>query len=109
MVHASVRMVIPAKDQGEVLEILRSIAERTRLEQGCIGSHVYQAAEEELAIMVEELWKSEEDLERHLRSEEYRKLLLVVEMALEPPEIRFNAISHSTGVETIEKARNVIP
>jgi quinol monooxygenase YgiN len=109
MVHATVRMVIPANERGEVLEILRSIAERTRLEQGCIGCDVYQAAEEDLAILVEELWKSEEDLERHLRSEEYRKLLLVVEMALEPPEIRFDAISHSTGFETIEKARNVIP
>ena len=83
MVHATVRMVIPANERGEVLEILRSIAERTRLEQGCIGCDVYQAAEEDLAILVEELWKSEEDLERHLRSEEYRKLLLVVEMALE--------------------------
>jgi len=30
---------------------------------------------------------------------------LVVEMANEPPEIRFDAISHSTGFETIEKAR----
>jgi hypothetical protein len=30
-------------------------------------------------------------------------------MALEPPEIRFDAISRSTGFETIEKARNVIP
>jgi quinol monooxygenase YgiN len=109
MVHATIRMVIAAKEQGEVLQILRSIAERTRLEQGCIGCHVYQAAEEELAIMIEELWKSEEDLERHLRSEEYRKLLLLVEMALQPPEIRFNVISRSTGVETIEKARDVIP
>ena len=107
MVHATVRMVIPAKEQDGVLAILRSIGERTRLEQGCIGYHVYQAAEEELAIMVEEFWKTEEDLERHLRSDEYQKMLLLVEMALKPPEIRFNVISHTTGLETIEKARKV--
>jgi hypothetical protein len=33
-------------------------------------------------------------------------VLLVVEMAVEPPEIRFDAISNSTGLETIEKARS---
>ena len=61
--------------------------------------------EVEPAILVEEPWKSGEDLERHLRAEEFRKVLLVVEMAVEPPEIRFDAISQSTGFETIEKAR----
>jgi len=109
MVHATVRMVIPAKEEGEVLRMLRSIAERTRMEEGCMGCFVYQSAEGESTIMVEEFWKSEEDLERHLRSEDYQKVLLVVEMAVEPPEIRFSAISHTTGLETIEKARKVIP
>jgi hypothetical protein len=32
-------------------------------------------------------------------------VLLVVEMADEKPEIIFNPLSDSTGVETIEKAR----
>jgi hypothetical protein len=33
-------------------------------------------------------------------------MLLVLELALKRPEIRFNIISNSTGIETIEKARN---
>ena len=56
--------------------------------------------------MLEELWQEDEDIKRHLRSDNYKKILLVIEMAAEPPEIRFNNIAHSTGVETIEKARN---
>ena len=39
------------------------------------------------------------------QSEDNRKILLVVEMDLETPEIRFDAISQSTGFETLEKAR----
>jgi hypothetical protein len=61
--------------------------------------------EVEPAILIEQLRKSVEDLERYLWSEEFGKLLLVVEMAVEPPEIRFDTISHSTGFEAIEKAR----
>jgi quinol monooxygenase YgiN len=55
--------------------------------------------------MVEEVWKSQENLDRHLRSDDYRNMLFVTEMALEPPEIRFQTISHSAGIEIIEKAR----
>ena len=55
--------------------------------------------------MLEEVWRTGEGLDLHLRSEEYRNLLLVLEMALKQPEIRFDTISSSTGIETIEKAR----
>ena len=106
MIHATIRMLISSKKRGEVLGILSSGAERCRFEPGCISYRVYQGVEVEHVVMLEEFWRNEEDLERHLRSDEYRKVLQIVEMALEPPEIRFNTISHSTGVETIEKARN---
>jgi quinol monooxygenase YgiN len=106
MVHATIRMLIPPKRREEVIEILSSLAERSRFEAGCVSTRVYQDVEVEPALLVEQLWKSGEDLERYLRSEEFRKVLLLVEMAVEPPEIRFDEISRSSGVETIEKARS---
>lgn len=106
MVHATIRMLIPPKRRGEVLDILSSLAERFRFEPGCISCRVYQDAEAEPVLMLEQLWESGEDLERHLRSEEFGKVLLVVDMSLEPPEIRFAEISRSTGMELIVKARS---
>jgi len=44
-------------------------------------------------------------MDLHIRSDEYRNLLLVLEMALKQPEIGFDTISSSTGIETIEKIR----
>jgi quinol monooxygenase YgiN len=88
------------------VEILRSVAERTRVQPGCISCRLYHDAKEEDVIMIEEVWRSQEELERHLRSAEYRNVLLVVELAYKEPEIRFSTFSHSTGVETIEKARS---
>ena len=92
-----------------MLEILMAMAGRSRFEHGCISCRLYQDVEVKPEFMLEQLRKSGEDLERHLRSEEFRKLLLVVEMSLEPPEIRFEEVSRSSGVETIEKARNALP
>ncbi len=109
MFHATIRMLIPPKRRGEVLEILSSLAERFRFDPGCICCRIYQDVEVEPMIMLEQLWASGEDLERYLRSEEFHKVLLVIEMAVEPPEIRFEEVSRSTGVETIEKARNAFP
>jgi quinol monooxygenase YgiN len=62
-----------------VLDILRSVAERCRFQPGCIGCRFNQGMEVEHVVMLEEFWRNEEDLERHLRSDEYRKVLLIVE------------------------------
>ncbi len=105
MVRAAIRMMIPSRKRDEVMEILSSIAERARFEPGCISCRLYQGVGVKNLIMLEEFWRDEKALERHLQSEDYRKILLVVEMALETPEVRFDAISQSTGFETIEKAR----
>ena len=108
MIHATIRMKMPAQKVREGIEILRSVAERTRVKPGCIGCRIYHDAQEENVIMIDELWRSQEDLDQHLRSADYREVLLVVEMAEETPEIKFAETSQSTGVETIEKARTPI-
>jgi len=105
MVRSTIRMLIPLEHQSEALEILGSTIEQTQFEPGCVSCRLYRGVEDARAIMFEELWLSEEDLKRHLQSDKYHKVLLVVEMAVEPPEIRFDTIAHSTGVETIEQAR----
>jgi quinol monooxygenase YgiN len=98
-------MLIPLEKQSEALDILGSMVEQTQFEPGCISSRLYRGVEDVRAIMLEELWASDEDVQHHLQSDKYRKILLVVEMAEEPPEIRFDTIDHSTGVERIEQAR----
>ncbi len=104
MIHATIRMKMPRQKVNEAMEILRSIAERTRVEPGCVSCRIYRDDDEEHAILIEEFWKSQEELERHLRSAEYRNVLLVVEMAQKEPEVRFHEIVGSSGLETIEKA-----
>jgi quinol monooxygenase YgiN len=105
MILATIRMTIPPQKNGEVLKILRSVVELCRYDPGCLSCHIYGDLQEKNVLMLEEVWRSEEDLDLHLRSDEYRNLLLVLEMALKQPEIRFDIISSSTGIETIEKAR----
>jgi len=105
-VHATIRALIPQKKRNEALIILRSMIEQTKLEPGCISCRLYRDVQDERALMLEEIWTGEKDLERHLRSNKFLAVLLVVEMATEFPEVRFDVILHSTGIDTIEKARS---
>jgi quinol monooxygenase YgiN len=105
MIHSTLRIVTDAEKWKEAFAILRSMAERTKVESGCITCRIYRDALEEHSIMLEDIWKDEEGLYRHLRSDEYRNVLLVMDMAVEEPEIRFETISGTSGIEIIEKAR----
>ena len=83
MIRSVIRMLIPAKKSGEVLKIVGSVVELCRDDPGCLSCHIYEDLQEENVLMLEEVWKSEEDLDLHLRTDEYRNLLLVLELALE--------------------------
>jgi quinol monooxygenase YgiN len=106
MIQATIRMAIPPQKSGEALKIIRSVVELCRDDPGCLSCHIYGDLQEKNVLMLEEIWKSEEGLDLHLRSDEYSNLLLVLEMALKQPEIRFDTISSSVGIERIEKVRN---
>jgi quinol monooxygenase YgiN len=107
MILSTIRVKIPSQKRGEALKILKSMVTRNRARpDDCVFCRICEDALEDSVLQFEEMWRSEEELERHLRSQEYRNLLLVLEMALKQPEVRFDIISSSTGIETIEKARS---
>ena len=52
-----------------------------------------------LALIQE--WASSDDLERYLRSENFRKLVAAMELASERPEIWFDTIERREGFERL--------
>jgi quinol monooxygenase YgiN len=106
MILATIKMTIPRQKRFEALKILRSVAELCRDDPACLSCHIYGDLQDEKVLVLQEIWKAKENLDFHIRSDEYRNLLLVMEMAPKQPEVRFDTISSSTGIETIEKARS---
>lgn len=104
-IHATIRALIPIPKKHEALAVLRSMIEQTRLEEGCLGCRLYQDIQDEEVVMLEAAWADEEFLRRHLASDLFLTVLLVIEMAARPPEIRFATVTRVTGFETVEKAR----
>jgi quinol monooxygenase YgiN len=105
VIQSQVRMVLPAERLEEALKVLLPLVERTRVERGCLGCQLHRDVQEAQMIILEESWATRADLDRHLRSPRYKHLLLVMEMASAPPEVRFDQVSGTSGLETIEGAR----
>jgi quinol monooxygenase YgiN len=105
MIQSTIRLVLAPEKEDEVQQILQSLVERIRAEAGRQECSIYKDTRKAHTINFVEFWLSEEDLQRHLRSIEYHKVLLAMEIGIEPPEIRFDTVTSTRGVETIEKAR----
>ena len=89
----------------EVLEILRSVQGPVLAQPGCAACHIYEEQGPEPAVAFVERWESREALEAHLRSEMYRRVLGALELSGGRPDIRFEEVSASEGMELIERQR----
>lgn len=105
MIQAKIHIALAPEKEDEVWEILQSLVERTRAETGCRGCAIFRDTERAHTLVFEELWHTEADLQRHLRSEEYRQVLLALEMGVEPPVIRFDTVTSTQDVGEGERDR----
>ncbi len=56
-------------------------------------------------ITLVEEWESQVELDRRLRSEEYRAVLATIELAQEQPVIHFDTVTRRAGLEIVASAR----
>jgi quinol monooxygenase YgiN len=76
-----------------------------RAQPGCAACDIYDEQGPEAAIVFVERWESDAALDAHLRSEAYRRVLAAIELSGGRPEIRFEHVSVSEGIELIERSR----
>ena len=105
MIVATLRMVAPPGRRDEILHTLRWLAGPLQARRASAGCRILQDLDDEDALVFIEEWDSDEAFERRLRSQDYRRLLAVAELAAEPPEIRFDQISERRGLGLVAEVR----
>jgi quinol monooxygenase YgiN len=103
MITTNVRIPVHPNKKKEVMEILQSILEPTRVANGNIGCSLSEDCENRNIILYEETWDTETDLKHHMRSDRFRNILAAIDMASEQPEISFSTVSETAGMEFIEE------
>ena len=98
--------ILPAPDRrAEVLEVFRAIQGPVLAQPGCTACHIYEEQGPEPAVVLVERWESQAALEAHIRSETYRRILDAIELSGDPPEVSFDYVSATDGMELIERSR----
>lgn len=99
----TLRMVVRPGRRSDLLKTMRGMLEPVRVERGCLSYRFYEDVEDRNALVLLEEWETQRDLENHLRTDNQRRLLALLDLLIEQPEFRFNTVSHTAGVEFIEK------
>jgi quinol monooxygenase YgiN len=105
MVVAMLRIPLHPSRHAEVLEVLRSVQGPVLSQPGCKAYHIYQETGYDPAVVLVERWASKAALESHIRSKSYRRVLCAIELAGGPPEVSFDVVSATEGMELIERLR----
>ena len=85
MIQASLRLVAPKQKREEILDVLSCLKGPTEVSRGCRACRILQDAEDKNVLTYLVTWETQEELEEHLRSDRFRRLLPYIEMSREPP------------------------
>ncbi|MFA6056476.1 MAG: antibiotic biosynthesis monooxygenase [Thermodesulfovibrionales bacterium] len=88
--------------QRDLLETARGMLQPVRVEKGCLSYHLYEDVENRNAFVLIGEWATQQDIERHFLTDNQRLLLALMELLNEQPELRFDSVSHTAGMELIE-------
>jgi quinol monooxygenase YgiN len=99
MIQAVFRLVAPKGKLKEFQDVLLHVKGPAESFPECRTSWICQDVTNDHALVYLVQWDSQEDLESHLRSERFRRLLPYIEMSVEPPVVSFGGIEHIRGIE----------
>jgi quinol monooxygenase YgiN len=105
MVIAAVDIKPFAEKREELRRALFSLSGPTEAELGCTSCQLYQDLSDPTVLRVESRWRTEDDLARHIRSETYKKLLLLMELGSEQPKVEFLKVSGLRDLDFVTELR----
>ena len=101
----SIDMHFAPKDVDHAVRLLLSVQGNIQSKRGCRDCRVgMDAADAGLVHYLEE-WETEESFHRHVQSEEFRRVLIAVDLCCEEPRIVVGNLSGQIGMAYLHKLR----
>ena len=105
MILVTLTVSAPPGRREEMVEVFWSLLGPVRVEPGCLSCGLFAELCNGEGLLYVEEWETPEDLERHMRSARYDRLLAVMEISTRPPVLRFQTMSECKGMEYLEAIR----
>lgn len=102
----SIAMRFDAANLPRALELLLSACGPTQAKRGCRFCRVEREATGEGLVRYSEEWDSDEAFQRHLRSDEFWRVLVAVDLCSEEPEVAIGDLVAQYGLEALRRLRD---
>jgi quinol monooxygenase YgiN len=101
MIRNTIAIDVKGKKKDTALEILRGLVEPTRSERGCVDCYLCENVMNSGQIRFATNWNDRQSLDRYVQSSSYTQILAAMDMASKSPEIRFDIVSETYGLEYV--------
>ena len=108
MIIERIAVLVAPEKREDLRRAFSSLVGPTGVEPGCIGCDLYLEAANLNRFCLETRWESDQALVTHLASEQYRNLLVLLELSKEPPLIEFHEVVETKGLELVHSVRRGI-
>ena len=105
MIIMSLNFSVSTLMKKDVINIFDSLAGSISVKPGCKKVNLYSNINNDDDFLLILEWNSQGEMEKHIRSEDFRKIMVLMDLSNEAPIIRFNTVSSTMGFELIEKIR----
>ena len=109
MILFRARLRLDAARRAGVVRSLVRVLGPTQAMPGCVSSRLYVDVEDEEVLVFVEEWTDEQHLAARLRADSMRVVLSALDCAFEAPEVRFETIAGTRGIEWIAECRGSSP
>lgn len=91
-------MLFSTAQVEQAVQLLLSTIGRTKSKSGCKACLVGRDASDSTRVRYNEVWLAETSFRRHVRSEEFRRVLVAMDMSLEKPQVTVGTLSGRQGI-----------
>jgi quinol monooxygenase YgiN len=105
MIYMRLRLTPQIDRTDEMVHALRLQIGRTLVQPGCRECVVSQDVEETNIVLYQEEWNSWEEIEKHIRSERFSRILEIMELSDSTPGLSFCDVRETRGMEYVRKLR----
>ena len=105
VVTCQAEMRLAAGEVDRAVKLLLAVVERIKAKAGCRACWVSRDAGDPCRIRYNEIWISDTAFRTHVRSEEFRHVLVALDMCCEEPTVTIGELAGRTGIEYLQEIR----
>ncbi len=97
----SITMRFPPGQVAQAKDLLRSVTGPIAAKSGCRLCRFTWDANDDCVLIYEEYWDVDTDLGRHVRSEDFRPVLVAMDLCAVLPEVRIGRFHCCSGMDAL--------